>query len=72
MPRTIWFILNLVVYTAWYASKIVGAGLLRVPNRPGGVSETPEWIIIQDRLIQIDVLVWAALFGFVLYGFDVI
>ena len=37
MPRTIWFILNLIAYTAWYASKIVGASLLRVPNRPGGV-----------------------------------
>ena len=37
MLRTIWFVLNLIPYTAWYATKAVGAGLLRVPNRPGGV-----------------------------------
>jgi len=37
MLRTIWFVLNLFVYTVWYASKAVFAGLLGVPNRPGGV-----------------------------------
>src|SRR5713101_2146493 len=37
MLRTLWFVLNLFVYTVWYASKAVIAGLLRVPNRPGGV-----------------------------------
>ena len=37
MLRTIWFIVNLIAYTGWYATKAAGAGLLRVPNRPGGV-----------------------------------
>ena len=37
MIRTIWFVLNLFVYTVWYASKAVFAGLLGIPNRPGGV-----------------------------------
>jgi 1-acyl-sn-glycerol-3-phosphate acyltransferase len=37
MLRTLWFILNLFVYTVWYASQAVIAGLLRIPNRPGGV-----------------------------------
>ena len=37
MLRTAWFLANLVVYTAWYATKAVVAGLFRVPNRPGGV-----------------------------------
>jgi 1-acyl-sn-glycerol-3-phosphate acyltransferase len=37
MLRTIWFVLNLFVYTVWYASKAVIAGLLGIPNRPGGV-----------------------------------
>ncbi len=37
MIRTSWFLLNLFLYTAWYATKAVLAGLLGVPNRPGGV-----------------------------------
>ena len=37
MVRTVWFFANLIAYTAWYASKAVIAGVLRVPNRPGGV-----------------------------------
>src|SRR5438445_203285 len=37
MFRTAWFVLNLFIYTVWYASKAVIAGLLGVPNRPGGV-----------------------------------
>ena len=37
MLLTIWFNLNLVYWTAWYASKAVLAGLLRIPNVPGGV-----------------------------------
>ena len=37
MLRTLWFYLNLLAYTFWYASKAVIAGALRIPNRPGGV-----------------------------------
>ncbi len=37
MFRTAWFLVNLFVYTAWYGSKAVAAGLLGVPNKPGGV-----------------------------------
>ncbi len=37
MLRTVWFLANLIAYTGWYASKAVIAGVLRVPNRPGGV-----------------------------------
>ena len=37
MLRTAWFLLNLAAYTFWYGSKAVLAGLLGLPNRPGGV-----------------------------------
>ena len=37
MLRTFWFLVNLIAYTTWYATKAVAAGMLRVPNRPGGV-----------------------------------
>ncbi len=43
MIRTIWYLLNLFVLTIWYASKVVGAALLGVENRPGGVyDQTPR------------------------------
>jgi 1-acyl-sn-glycerol-3-phosphate acyltransferase len=60
MLRTLWFILNLFVYTVWYASRAVISGLLRVPNRPGGVYDeiTRSWArkmlraaAIESRLI---------------------
>jgi 1-acyl-sn-glycerol-3-phosphate acyltransferase len=37
MLRTFWFLINLVLYTCWYAGKAVIAGLVGVANRPGGV-----------------------------------
>ena len=37
MPRTLWFLVNLIAYTTWYGTKAVAAGIFRVPNRPGGV-----------------------------------
>ena len=37
MLHTAWFLINLLVSTVWYGSKAVAAGLLRVPNKPGGV-----------------------------------
>jgi 1-acyl-sn-glycerol-3-phosphate acyltransferase len=37
MLRTGWFVLNLLVFTFWYGSLAIVSGLLRVPNRPGGV-----------------------------------
>ena len=37
MLRTAWFLFNLLVSTAGYGSKAVIAGVLKVPNRPGGV-----------------------------------
>src|SRR5690348_278471 len=37
MLRTLWFILWLFLFTVWYASKAVIAGLLRRSNTPGGV-----------------------------------
>ncbi len=37
MPRTLWFLVNLIAYTTWYGTKAVVAGIFRVPNRPGGV-----------------------------------
>ncbi|MBI4503709.1 MAG: 1-acyl-sn-glycerol-3-phosphate acyltransferase [Gemmatimonadetes bacterium] len=45
MFRTIRFLLNLTGYTVWYASKAVVAGLLRLPNRPGGTYDeiTRRW-----------------------------
>ncbi len=45
MIRTLWFILNLFFITLWYATKAVIAGLLRIPNTPGGVYDeiTRRW-----------------------------
>jgi 1-acyl-sn-glycerol-3-phosphate acyltransferase len=37
MLRTGWFLLNLFVFTFWYGSLAIVSGLLRIPNRPGGV-----------------------------------
>src|SRR5262247_1343732 len=37
MLRTLWFVFILFVNTIWYAGKAVLAGLIGVPNRPGGV-----------------------------------
>ena len=37
MPRTLWFLVNLIAYTTWYGTKAVAAGIFHVPNRPGGV-----------------------------------
>jgi len=45
MIRTLWYYLNLLVWTVWYASKAVIGGLLRIPNRPGGLYDecTRRW-----------------------------
>jgi 1-acyl-sn-glycerol-3-phosphate acyltransferase len=37
MVRSVWYLLNLVVWTLYYSSKAVVAGWLKIPNRPGGV-----------------------------------
>jgi len=37
MIRTIWYVLNVTVWTLYYGSKAVVAGWLRIPNTPGGV-----------------------------------
>jgi 1-acyl-sn-glycerol-3-phosphate acyltransferase len=52
MLRTLWFLLNLIVYTVWYASKAVIAGLLGVPNKPGGVYDQCARIWSQ-RMIKV-------------------
>ena len=63
MWATIRFLVNLVGYTTWYASKAIIAGLVRVPNRPGGVFDeiTRRWARgvlggarIQGKLIDYD------------------
>ncbi len=58
MLRTLWFIANLVAYTTWYATKMVGAGLLGVPNRPGGVyDESPRrWAKRMIRVSSVKLL----------------
>lgn len=45
MLRSLWFFANVIGITVWYGLKAVGAGLLRVPNRPGGVYDecTRRW-----------------------------
>jgi 1-acyl-sn-glycerol-3-phosphate acyltransferase len=35
--HTVWFVITLVLVTGWYGSKAILAGLLGLPNRPGGV-----------------------------------
>jgi 1-acyl-sn-glycerol-3-phosphate acyltransferase len=37
MLRALWYLLNLTVVTIYYGSKLLIAGLLRFPNRPGGL-----------------------------------
>jgi 1-acyl-sn-glycerol-3-phosphate acyltransferase len=37
MIRTLWFFLVLLISTVWYGGKAFLAGLVRVPQRPGGV-----------------------------------
>lgn len=37
MLRSIWYLVNLVVWTVYYGSKAVVAGWLRIPNVEGGV-----------------------------------
>jgi 1-acyl-sn-glycerol-3-phosphate acyltransferase len=56
MLRTIWFVLNLFVYTVWYASKAVLAGIFRVPNTPGGVYDecARRWSLGMLRAAGID------------------
>src|SRR3989338_2951479 len=45
MLRTIWFIINLFVYTTFWGLAAIVAGLLGLPNRPGGIYDrcTREW-----------------------------
>lgn len=37
MLRAFWYLINLFVWTIYYGLKVIVAGILRVPNRPGGV-----------------------------------
>lgn len=37
MIRTVWFLLNLFVFTGYYSLKAVVSAYLRIPNVPGGV-----------------------------------
>ncbi len=57
MLRTVWFLTNLVVYTAWYATKAVVAGVLRVPNRPGGVYDecARRWSVRMLKVAGVEV-----------------
>ncbi len=57
MLRTAWFLINLFVYTAWYASKAVAAGLLRVPNKPGGVYDecARRWSVRMIKVAGVEV-----------------
>jgi 1-acyl-sn-glycerol-3-phosphate acyltransferase len=54
--RTVWFVLNLFVFTVWYASKAVIAGLLRRPNPPGGIYDecARQWSRAMLRAAGID------------------
>ena len=36
--------------------------------RSGSRAETPERLLLTDRMIQLDLVVWAGLFAYVLYG----
>ncbi len=57
MLRTAWFLANLVVVTAWYATKAVVAGLLRVPNRPGGVYDecARRWSVRMIKVAGVEI-----------------
>src|SRR6266850_2339456 len=45
MLRTLWFLANLLVFTLIYGLTAIIAGLLRLPNKPGGVYDhcTSDW-----------------------------
>jgi 1-acyl-sn-glycerol-3-phosphate acyltransferase len=37
MLRAFWYLINLFVWTIYYGLKVIVAGLIGIPNRPGGV-----------------------------------
>ena len=37
MLRSFWYLISLLLVTLWYGGKVIVAGMLRVPNRPGGL-----------------------------------
>lgn len=47
---------------------VVGTVRYLAIARKGSGAETPEHILLTDHLIQLDILVWAGLFAYVLYG----
>jgi 1-acyl-sn-glycerol-3-phosphate acyltransferase len=57
MLRTAWFLLNLLVYTAWYASKAVIAGVLKVRNRLGGVYDecARRWSVRMIKVAGVEI-----------------
>ena len=57
MLHTAWFLINLFVYTAWYGSKAVAAGLLRVRNKPGGVYDecARRWSVRMLKVAGVEV-----------------
>ncbi len=57
MLHTAWFLINLLVSTAWYGSKAVAAGLLRVPNKPGGVYDecARRWSVWMLKVAGVEV-----------------
>ena len=59
MLHTAGFLINLLVSTAWYGSKAVVAGLLRVPNRPGGVYDecARRWSVWMLKVAGVEVRV---------------
>ena len=59
MLRTLWFVVNLVAYTGWYASKAVAASLLRIPNRPGGVYDecARRWAVRMIKVSKVELRV---------------
>lgn len=53
MIRTVWFLLNLLIWTTFFGSVAIVSGIVRVPNKPGGVY---DWCA--RRWAQ--VLMWAS------------
>lgn len=37
MLRAAWYLINLFVWTIYYGTRVIVAGILRIPNKPGGV-----------------------------------
>jgi 1-acyl-sn-glycerol-3-phosphate acyltransferase len=62
MLRTIWFLIVLVIFTLFWGLTAIIAGLLGVPNRPGGIYDhcTNDWSATLLRAAGAPVRVWGA------------